>query len=244
MARTGVRLLWGTANLFSHPRYAAGAATNPDPEVFAYAAAQVKHDARGDPAARRRELRAVGRPRGLRDAAQHGPRARGGAARPLPDPGRRAQAPDRLQGDAAHRAEAAGADQAPVRLRRGDRPRLPRPPRPRRRVPGQHRGQPRDARRPQLPPRGRLRGRQRDLRQHRRQPRRLPERLGHRPVPELGRGALAGALRDPPGRRLHDRRLQLRREAAPPEHGPDRPVPRPHRRHRHARPGAARRRRR
>jgi xylose isomerase len=42
MARTGTRLLWGTANLFSHPRYAAGAATNPDPEVFAYAAAQVK----------------------------------------------------------------------------------------------------------------------------------------------------------------------------------------------------------
>ena len=41
--RTGVKLLWGTANLFSHPRYASGAATNPDPEVFAYAAAQVKH---------------------------------------------------------------------------------------------------------------------------------------------------------------------------------------------------------
>jgi xylose isomerase len=43
MAATGVRVLWGTANLFGHPRYAAGAATNPDPEVFAYAAAQVKH---------------------------------------------------------------------------------------------------------------------------------------------------------------------------------------------------------
>ena len=42
MADTGIRLLWGTANLFSHPRYAAGAATNPDPEVFAYAAAQVR----------------------------------------------------------------------------------------------------------------------------------------------------------------------------------------------------------
>jgi xylose isomerase len=42
MQRTGLQLLWGTANLFSHPRYAAGAATNPDPEVFAYAAAQVK----------------------------------------------------------------------------------------------------------------------------------------------------------------------------------------------------------
>jgi xylose isomerase len=42
MSRTGVRLLWGTANLFSHPRYAAGAATNPDPNVFAFALAQVK----------------------------------------------------------------------------------------------------------------------------------------------------------------------------------------------------------
>ena len=40
--RTGVTLLWGTANVFTHPRYQAGAATNPDPEVFAYAAAQVK----------------------------------------------------------------------------------------------------------------------------------------------------------------------------------------------------------
>ena len=43
METTGVQLLWGTANLFSHPRYAAGAATNPDPEVFAHAAAQVRH---------------------------------------------------------------------------------------------------------------------------------------------------------------------------------------------------------
>jgi xylose isomerase len=42
MAETGVQLLWGTANLFSHRRYMAGAATNPDPDVFAYAAAQVK----------------------------------------------------------------------------------------------------------------------------------------------------------------------------------------------------------
>lgn len=40
---TGVKLLWGTANLFSHRRYMAGSGTNPDPEVFAYAAAQVKH---------------------------------------------------------------------------------------------------------------------------------------------------------------------------------------------------------
>lgn len=41
-AQTGISLLWGTANLTANRRYAAGAATNPDPEVFAYAAAQVK----------------------------------------------------------------------------------------------------------------------------------------------------------------------------------------------------------
>jgi xylose isomerase len=42
MAQSGVRLLWGTANLFSHPRYAGGAATNPDPDVFLWAAHQVR----------------------------------------------------------------------------------------------------------------------------------------------------------------------------------------------------------
>jgi xylose isomerase len=42
MAQYGIKLLWGTANLFSHPRYANGAATNPDAHVFAYAVAQVK----------------------------------------------------------------------------------------------------------------------------------------------------------------------------------------------------------
>ncbi len=39
---TGMRLLWGTANLFSHPRYMNGAMTNPDFAVVACAAAQVK----------------------------------------------------------------------------------------------------------------------------------------------------------------------------------------------------------
>lgn len=42
MESARVRLLWGTANLFSHRRYMAGAATNPDPDVFAYAVGQVK----------------------------------------------------------------------------------------------------------------------------------------------------------------------------------------------------------
>ncbi|MGR6330385.1 xylose isomerase [Sphingomonas sp. XXL09] len=41
-ADSGIKLLWGTANLFSDPRYAAGAATNPDPEVFAWGAMQVR----------------------------------------------------------------------------------------------------------------------------------------------------------------------------------------------------------
>lgn len=43
MEKAKVRLLWGTANLFSNRRYMGGGATNPDPEVFAYAAAQVKN---------------------------------------------------------------------------------------------------------------------------------------------------------------------------------------------------------
>ncbi len=41
-ARTGIKLLWGTANLFSNPRFLHGAATSPNADVFAYAASQVK----------------------------------------------------------------------------------------------------------------------------------------------------------------------------------------------------------
>ena len=42
MEASGVRCLWGTANMFSHRRWMSGSATNPDPEVFMYAAATVK----------------------------------------------------------------------------------------------------------------------------------------------------------------------------------------------------------
>ena len=169
--------------------------------------------ARGDASARRCQLRPVGRSRGLRDAPQHRPRPRGAAARAIPDPGRRAQAPHRLHRNAPPRAQAAGADQAPVRLRLGNGRLVPRPPRPRRCVPGQHRGQPRDAGRPQLRARGGRRHRSRDLRQHRHESWRPAERMGHRPVPQLGGRAGAGDARDPARRWLHDRRLQLRREA-------------------------------
>jgi xylose isomerase len=39
---SGLKLLWGTSNMFSHRRFMAGAGTNPSPQVFAYAASQVK----------------------------------------------------------------------------------------------------------------------------------------------------------------------------------------------------------
>ncbi|MBU3002392.1 xylose isomerase [Paraglaciecola arctica] len=42
-SETGLKLLWGTANLFSNPRYAAGGASNPNPDVFSYGATQVFH---------------------------------------------------------------------------------------------------------------------------------------------------------------------------------------------------------
>ena len=185
MARTGMRLLWGTANLFSHPRYAAGAATNPDPEVFAYAAAQVRH-----------MLEATHRLGGANYVLWGG---REGYETLLnTDLAREetqlarfltlvAEHKHRIgfTGTLLHRAEAAGADEASVRLRLGHGRRLPRPLRPGRRVPRQHRGQPRDAGGAQLPSRDRRRDQPRDLRQHRHQPRRPAERLGHRSVPEL-----------------------------------------------------------
>ena len=42
MEATGIKLLWGTSNCFSHPRFMSGAGTNPNADVFCYAAAQIK----------------------------------------------------------------------------------------------------------------------------------------------------------------------------------------------------------
>lgn len=42
MKETGIKCLWGTSNMFSHPRFMHGAATSPNADVFAFAAAQVK----------------------------------------------------------------------------------------------------------------------------------------------------------------------------------------------------------
>ncbi len=41
--QTGKKLLWGTACLFSHPRYAQGGGTSPNADIFAYSASQIKH---------------------------------------------------------------------------------------------------------------------------------------------------------------------------------------------------------
>ena len=168
MAREKVKLLWGTANLFSNRRFMAGAATNPDPDVFIYAAAQVKHaletthrlgganyvlwgGREGYETLLNtdlgQELDQLGR---FVSLVEHKSQARARPARAVPVAGRRAQAQDRLHGHHPGRAEAAGADQAPVRLRCRDRLRLPQALRPGKGRQGQHRGQPRDPRWPYL----------------------------------------------------------------------------------------------
>ena len=176
--RTGVRFLWGTANLFTHPRYQAGAATNPDPEVFAYAAAQVKHmlevtqrlggenyvlwgGREGYDTLLNTDLRREGGQlaRFLHLVAEHKHRI-GFTGQLLIEP--KPMEPTKHQYD---------YDVATVHgflVTHGLEGEYRR----------QHRGEPRDAGRPQLPSRGRLRGRERHPRQHRRQPRRLRRTAG------------------------------------------------------------------
>ncbi len=148
---TGVKLLWGTANLFSNPRYMCGAATNPDAHVFAYAAAQVK------------KALEVTKELGGENYVFWG--GREGYETLLNTNLKREQ--DHLaaflhmavdyakkigfKGQFLHRAEAEGADQAPVRLRRRQRHRVPAHLRPREALQVQHRDEPRHAGRPHLP---------------------------------------------------------------------------------------------
>ena len=115
--QTGVRLLWGTANLFTNPRYQAGAATNPDPEVFAYAAAQVKHMLEVTQRLGGENYVLWGGREGYDTLLNTDLRREGEQLARFLAPGRRAQGEDRLRGAAADRAQAPGADQAPVRLR-------------------------------------------------------------------------------------------------------------------------------
>ena len=148
---TGVKLLWGTANLFSNPRYMCGAATNPDAHVFAYAAAQVK------------KAMEVTKELGGENYVFWG--GREGYETLLNTNLRREQ--DHLAtflhlavdyarqigftGQASDRAQAQGADQAPIRFRRRQRSRLPADLRPGQGFQIQYRDQPRHPRcRPHL----------------------------------------------------------------------------------------------
>ena len=65
MAVTNTKLLWGTANLFSNRRYMSGAATNPDPDVFAFSAATIKTCLDATHKLGGAKLCSVGRPRGI-----------------------------------------------------------------------------------------------------------------------------------------------------------------------------------
>ena len=82
--RTGIKLLWGTANLFSNPRYVHGASTSCNADVFAFAARAGEEGAGSHARTRRRRLCFLGRARRLLHAAQHRPEARTGTPRQIP----------------------------------------------------------------------------------------------------------------------------------------------------------------
>ena len=135
-----------------------------------------------------------------------------------------------------HRAQAQGADQAPVRLRRRRLPQLPPDLRPAAPLQAQPRDQPRHPGRPRDDARDARGDRLRGARLARRQHRRPPDRLGHRPVPDRHLpDHQVHALRPRDGRADH-RRRQLRRQGPPRELRAGRPLPRPHRRDGRLRP--------
>ena len=123
--RTGIKLLWGTANLFSNPRYMHGAATSRNADAFAFAAAQVKKAIEVTKELGGVGLHVLGRPRRLSEPVEHRHEARVRPPGHVHAHGRRLRQADRLQGPVLLRAQAQGADQAPVRLRRGHLHQLP-----------------------------------------------------------------------------------------------------------------------
>ena len=166
---TGVKLLWGTANLFSHPRYMCGGCDQPGRACLCLRGGAGEEGAGGDQDAGGCELRILGRARGVRDAAQHQPEAGAGAPGGVFAHGGRLRPADRLPGAVFDRAEAEGADQAPVRLRRGQRDRVFAHLRAGATFQVQHRDQPRDAGRAHVPPRDRGGGGRGDARVDRRE---------------------------------------------------------------------------
>jgi xylose isomerase len=123
-AETGVKLLWGTANLFSNRRFMSGAATNPDPDVFAFCG--------GDGKTCLDVTKRLGGENYVLWGGREGyetllntdlpASSTSSAASSTSSSSTSTRSASRADPD---RAEAAGADQAPVRLRRRDRLRLP-----------------------------------------------------------------------------------------------------------------------
>jgi xylose isomerase len=112
MAKANKKLLWGTANMFSNRRFMAGAATNPDPDIFAYCAAQVKHCLDVTKGLGGENYVMWGGREGYETLINTNIGKETGGA--LPFARCRVQAQDWLQGANSHRAQAQGADQAPV----------------------------------------------------------------------------------------------------------------------------------
>ena len=117
---TGVKLLWGTANLFSHPRYMNGAATNPDFNVVARAAVQVKAAIEATVELGGEHYVFWGGREGYATLVNTDMKRELAHMAPLPDHGARLWPQHRLQGQLLHRAQADGADEAPVRFRQRD----------------------------------------------------------------------------------------------------------------------------
>ena len=127
----------------------------PTPHVFAYAAAQVKKALEVTKELGGENYVFWGGREGYETLLNTNLKREQDHLAPLPAHGGRLREEDRLQGPVPHRAQAEGADQAPVRLRRRQRHRLPAHLRPGEAFQVQHRDQPRDARRPHLPARDR-----------------------------------------------------------------------------------------
>ena len=138
---TGIKVLWGTANLFGDPIYSQGAATSPNAHVMALAAAQVKNALDATNGARRRELRVLGRTRGIRDTAEYRHQEGTGTDGPFPQDGGRLQKGDRIHGTVPDRTQAEGAHEASVRFRRCGHAEFPPGARPARAFQAQHRSQ-------------------------------------------------------------------------------------------------------
>ncbi len=234
--KTGVKLLWGTANLFSNPRFMHGAATSPNADAFAFAAAQVKkaievtHELGGENYVfwggregyqnlyntdMQRELDHLAR---FMHMAHDHAKSIGFKGQFLFEPKPKEPTKHQYDFDAAACLNFIGRNglDGVVKLNIETNHAT---------LAGPHD----DAR-------AGVRPHPQRARQHRREHGRPAARLGHRPVPDRHLSHDAMHARDPEAGRPRPRRRQLRREGPPRELRTGRSLPRPHRRHGRLRP--------